>query len=121
MLTKLYTDDKKSMMEIATELGVSHNQVVYWMTKHSIQRRSISDAIYQQHNPDGDPFRLSAIDTMEKAKLYGLGIGLYWGEGTKANKYAIRLGNTDPQLLIAFMDFLVQIFNVKKSDMRFQL
>jgi hypothetical protein len=50
-----------------------------------------------------------------------VGIGLYWGEGNKANKYAVRLGNTDPELIKVFMKFLVEIFDVKVNDMRFQL
>lgn len=108
-------------MEISHKLGCSHNQVVYWMQKHKIARRSISDAIYQQHNPNGDPFHVVFINTLEKAKLYGLGIGLYWGEGTKANKYAVRLGNTDAELLNVFMKFLIELFGVERKDMRFQL
>ena len=121
ILDKLYTTDKLSMMEIANKLDCSHNQVVYWMHKYEIGRRSISDAIYQQHNPNGDPFSIQPADTVEKAKLFGLGIGLYWGEGNKANKYAIRLGNTDAELLNTFMRFLIEVFSVKREDMRFQL
>ncbi|MFZ3009826.1 MAG: hypothetical protein WA030_02285 [Candidatus Microsaccharimonas sp.] len=91
------------------------------MHRYGINRHSISDAIYQQHNPDGDPFVIRDINTMELARLYGLGVGLYWGEGNKANKYAVRLGNTDPELLKVFMKFLVEVFGVKTDDMRFQL
>ena len=121
ILDKLYTKDRLSMMEIAKHLDCSHNQVVYWMHKYKIGRRSISDAIYQQRNPKGDPFKLQPIDTIEKATLYGLGLGLYWGEGNKANKYAVRLGNTDPELLSSFIKFLIEVFGVKREDMRFQL
>lgn len=121
ILNKLYCLDKLSMMEISKSLGCSHNQIVYWMKKHKIERRSISDAIYQQHNPNGDPFRIQPIDTIDKAKLFGLGIGLYWGEGNKANKYAVRLGNTDAELLNIFIKFLIELFGVERKDMRFQL
>lgn len=91
------------------------------MDKYHIKRRSISDAVYQKNNPNGDPFKVSPIDTIEKATLYGLGIGLYWGEGNKANMYAVRLGNTDAELLNTFMKFLIELFGVKRQDMRFQL
>lgn len=120
-LNKLYTKKGLSMKQIATELGCSHNQVVYWMGKYNINRRSISDAIYNRNNPNGDPFIVQPIDTLEKAKLFGLGVGLYWGEGNKANKYAIRIGNTDPELIKMFMRFLIELFAVKKEDMRFGL
>jgi 1-acyl-sn-glycerol-3-phosphate acyltransferase len=53
--------------------------------------------------------------------LFGLGLGLYWGEGTKANKSAVRLGNTDAGLLNIFIKFLVTFFNIKKKDLRFHM
>ena len=109
------------MMEIAEELGCSVNKVVYWMDQHEIKRRSISDAVYQKHNPLGDPFTIKPIKTMADAKLLGMGIGLYWGEGNKANKHAIRLGNTDVELIKEFMRFLMQLFGVKKDKLRFGL
>jgi hypothetical protein len=53
--------------------------------------------------------------------LFGLGIGLYWGEGTKANLNSVRLGNTDPLLIQKFIDFLVTFFCVEKKDLKFGL
>ena len=75
------------------------------MNKYGIKRRSISDAIYEKHNPNGDPFSIKEVTTIEEAKLYGLGVGVYWGEGNKANKHSVRLGNTDPDLILRFVDF----------------
>lgn len=120
-LHQLYLQNGASMQEIATLNNCSLNKVVYWMKKYDIKRRSISEAIYAQHNPNGDPFTVKPITTREQAKLLGIGIGLYWGEGTKANKWSVRLGNTDPALLRTFITFLVKIFEVKQADMRFAL
>ena len=120
-LTKHYIENQLSMSDIATQLGCSVNKVVYWMNEYEIQRRSISDAIYIKHNPHGDPFIIKPIKNKADAHLLGMGRGLYWGEGTKADKYAIRLGNTDPALLNTFILFLTELFGVKKSDMRFSL
>ena len=53
--------------------------------------------------------------------LFGLGLGLYWGEGTKANKHSVRLGNTDPDLIVKFIQFLMRFFKIQKKDMRFGL
>lgn len=91
------------------------------MDKHQIKRRTISEAIYQKANPNGDPFEIKPIKTIEDAKLFGLGVGLYWGEGTKANKYEVRLGNTDPDLLNNFIKFLVELFGIDKSRLKFGL
>lgn len=117
----LYDENHLSMMDIAVKFNCSVNKVVYWMDKHGIERRSRSEAMYHKNNPFGDPFAVQPVDTMEKAILYGMGIGLYWGEGTKANKYDVRLGNTDPKLLKTFMKFLIDLFGVSKDDMRFGL
>jgi len=109
------------MAEIAEILNCSVNKVRYWMDKSEIPRRPISEAVYIKYNPDGDPFKFEAPRTLEEAQLFGLGIGLYWGEGTKANKNAVRLGNSDPVLIKSFMDFLVRIFSVDKSSLKFEL
>lgn len=109
------------MADIASELGCSLNKVKYWMTRYDIKIRSISDAIYLKNNPNGDPFKENKPSNFQEAYLRGLGIGLYWGEGTKANKTSVRLGNSDPALINQFIQFLEECYGVKKSDLRFGL
>lgn len=91
------------------------------MDKYDIKRRSISEAVYTRSNPDGDPFSIKSPSTMYEHWLTGLGVGLYWGEGTKANKTSVRLGNTDPDLIVMFIKFLKDICGVKFKDLRFGL
>lgn len=110
-----------SMKEISLELGCSVNRVKYWMDKFGIERRTLSDAIYAKHNPSGDPFKIKEIKTKDEAVLWGKGMGLYWGEGNKADKYAVRLGNTDPELINTFIRFLIELCGVKKDKLRFSL
>lgn len=109
------------MNEIASRNGCSVNRVRYWMNKYGIERRGISDAIYLKNNPDGDPFTIKPISSIEDALLMGMGIGLFWGEGNKANKHSVRLGNSDPKLLMEFIRFLTDICGVKKDKLRFSL
>ena len=109
------------MQEIAVIMKCSVNTVAYWMNKHGIKRRLIRDAIYNWHNPTGDPFKFRLPKTAAENKLFGMGIGLYWGEGTKANKGAIRLGNSDPKLIKTFINFLIVIFGIRKTDLKFGL
>jgi len=120
-LETLYFNDGASMQEIALKLNCSVNRVVYWMNKYQIKRRSISDAIYQKHNPNGDLFNIKSIRTLPDAQLLGMGLGLYWGEGNKANKHSVRLGNTDPELIKMFMQFLTKLFGIDKDKFRFSL
>ena len=120
-LSDLYIEKKHSVSEIARIFKCSENKINYWIKKFKIQKRSLADAMYAKHNPQGDPFLVKAPETLEEAKLLGLGLGLYWGEGNKRNKNSIRLGNTDPRLVAKFIEFLVKIFEIKRSKLRFGL
>lgn len=121
MLLNLYLLENKSMKEVADCLECSFHKVAYWMAKYKIPVRSHSDATYVKRNPKGDPFVRRLVETKEEALLFGLGLGLYWGEGTKANKNSIRLGNSDPKLIRAFIKFLTRHYAVERSRLRFGL
>jgi transposase-like protein len=76
-LIELYFNKKLSMAEIAKVLRVSSSKVSYWMDKHKLKRRSISEAIYVKLNPGGNPFKPRKITTSKQFFLAGLGLGLY--------------------------------------------
>jgi len=120
-LNNLYKDQRLSSSEIANRLDCSTSKVDYWLKKHSIEKRSVSEAIYAKNNPDGDPFEPASVESREEAFLYGMGLGLYWGEGTKSSEHAVRLGNTDPDLIKMFIRFLEQIYSIDKSELSFGL
>jgi hypothetical protein len=121
LLKRLYVKEGRSVQAIGNKLGYSRRGVKYWMDKYNIPTRSVSDAIYLWHNPNGDPFKFRKPKNREEERLFGMGLGLYWGEGTRSSQHAIRLGNTDPALLNMFIKFLITIFNIKKSDLHFGL
>ena len=90
LLNRLYNIDKKSVSQIAAELGFSEHKVNYWLGKHKILKMTISEAVYIRHNPKGDPFKFSLPKSQKESELFGLGLGLYWGEGNKANKNVVK-------------------------------
>lgn len=118
-LYNLYIAKKQSAARIAKQFKCSQNKVNYWLAKYCIEKRTISDAIYQLRNPRGDPFLLQTPHTVQEGILYGLGIGLYWGEGAKRGKGGVRLGNTDARLIKKFIEFLEKVFGVKKDKLHF--
>lgn len=120
-LQKEYLDKKKSVSEIALAIRCSQSRVNYWLAKHTLQKRSLSESQYIKQNPKGNPFEFRPPRTDGEWFLYGLALGLYWGEGNKKSKTAVRLGNTDPDLLRYFLDFLVIMFQVDTSRLRFGL
>lgn len=77
--------------------------------------------MYLKHNPKGNPFRFRAPISAKENFLFGLGIGLFWGEGTKAKSTSIRIGNTDPDLIKQFIIFLDKILGIHKSKLKFSL
>lgn len=121
ILEILYHKQNYSVAKIATILKCSQTKVNYWLKKYNIKKRSISDALYLKNNPTGDPFCVNVYHIDDMSMLYGLGMGLYWGEGTKASKNSIRLGNTDPYLILSFIKFLAVFFDVKKTKLKFGL
>ncbi len=120
-LEKRYIREKCSVAEIAGELNCSQNKVTYWIQKHNLKKRSISEAQYVKRNPNGDPFSFKSPSSNGEWFLYGLALGLYWGEGNKKSKTAIRIGNTDPDLQRYFLDFLVHMYRVDTSRLRYGL
>jgi len=120
-LRDLYLNQKVSVSVIAKRYKCSERKINYWLLKYNIPKRSISEALYQKYNPKGDPFNIKEVNSIEDAKLMGLGLGLYWGEGNKKNKNTIRLGNTDPHLIKKFLHFLIRILRVETKKIRFGL
>lgn len=121
LLKDLYIVKQHSVAEIAEQFSCSQNAVNYWLARYKIPKRSISEAIYIKRNPGGDPFRFKSPATSEESFLYGLGLGLYWGEGTKRNKCSVRLANTDARLIKRFVQFLMGVYSVKKGKIKFSL
>lgn len=117
-LRKWYLEELLSVAEIASKVAVSQHKINYWISKYKIPKRSISEAVYLKSNPNGDPFCYRRPKKSQDWLLMGLGIGLFWGEGNKRSKSTIRLGNTDPKLIRAFMNFLRNIYNIDKNKIR---
>lgn len=106
------------MQEISAKTGWSYHQVTYWMDKHDIPRRSLSEAIYTKQNPKGDPFKIKKLKTKRDLELFNLGVALFLGEGTKKNKHNVILSNTNPKILKLFLKFLKEICGVESQKIR---
>ncbi len=119
-LTQLYNHGFSSK-EIAEKLNVSNNKINYWLEQFKIPKRSISEAIYLKHNPNGDPFRIKKDLTPKERQLLGLGLGIYWGEGNKVKKGAISVSNSDYKLIQKFIEFLIKICRIDTSKLGFSL
>lgn len=86
-----------SMPSIAKILNCSIHKVVYWMDQYKIKRRSMSDAVYLQQNPNGDPFKIKAKLNKKDSFLLGLGLGII---GVKVKKQLKEASELQIQILI---------------------
>ena len=111
----------KSAAEVGRDLGIPWRKVIYIMDKHGIKRRTLSEAIYCKHNPDGDPFKIKKQLSHQQECLKALALGLYWAEGSRYNPISIRLANSDPSLLKIFIKFLREICGVDLGKIKLWL
>ncbi|TAH33173.1 hypothetical protein EYC59_05225 [Candidatus Saccharibacteria bacterium] len=118
LLEELYQVKQLSIAKIASELGMSPRLVSSALKSYGITLRTQAETSYLQHRK---VFKIKTNLTTDELVLYGVGLGLYWGEGNKTDPYSVRLGNTDPALIITFVRFLRVICGVKESDIRFGL
>lgn len=121
ILERAYIIKMLSVAQIAEAFNCTEGKVNYWLKKYSIQKRTISDALYKRLNPKGDPYIKKGVLTQQDAFLLGLGLGLYWGEGTKKNENTVRLGNTDPFLIKTFLLFLRDRYGIQEHRLRYGL
>ncbi len=119
-IQRLYSKGR-SAKEIGETLGCSWRHVISCMQKNGISRRSRSEATYRKANPHGDPFQIKHRLSLVEERLKSLALGLYWGEGTRRNPFAVRISNTDPALLRVFIDFLRTICRVQPEKIRIEL
>lgn len=115
-LEDLYKNKKFSAKQIALKFKCSENKINYWLSKFGISKRTISDATFVRNKTT---FFLNSPKSNKDYFLLGLGIGLYWGEGNKKNDHAVRLGNTDPYLILSFIRFLEFRYRVSRSSLKF--
>lgn len=119
-LTSLYSHGK-SLFEMSKEFNCSVHKIKYWMDKYKIKRRSISDALYIKNNPLGDPFKIKKFLNKDEKFLFGLGLGIYWGEGNKVTPNSIRVANTDLNMIKSFINFLKVICQINENKLHFSL
>lgn len=109
------------MTQISNETKFTNRSVRYWMEKYNIKRRPHSEAAYMRANPDGDPFVIKKHLNKHDVFLLGLGLGIFWGEGTKTNKNSVRIANTDPNMILKFKKFLQEICGVRSNKFQYAL
>ena len=128
----------ESISSIAKSLMVSKGTVSYWCkdivltdkqiqliserSKHhatlgllrasEIQRsKRQHDIELATHEGQKDVAQLSRRD------IFMVGLGLYWGEGYKKGNQELGFTNSDPAIIVFYIEWLTRIYGIKKKDL----
>jgi len=127
-----------SYSQIKAKLGISKSTLSGWLSNMPLSEKRIREL------RDFSPMRiercrntklkkrekrlglvyqnaLGDIGKLSKRDLFLAGLFLYWGEGTKTNKYATAFTNTDPIMVRFFIKWITSCFDVRKVDLNILL
>lgn len=124
----------KSIKEIEKLIGVRRSSISVWVRDISLTAAQkerlagrghsleVTEKRRQSRLSNGTRLRtrflrkgFRDIETMKEVDLLVLGIGLYWGEGSKTNRGSIELSNTDPRVIQIHVLFLTSVFKFPMS------
>ena len=118
-IKKLYYKDSLSMKEIGKHLGISWGAVNYFMKKHNLKRRDLKTTSQYWFENKKSSFKVLTHPSIKEKELMAVGAMLYWGEGYKTQKsQGVDFANSDPEMVIVFVNFLRTIYRIDESRLR---
>jgi hypothetical protein len=121
VLRRLYLEEKLSAKQIADRLGIPEHKVVYWLTRHKIPKRSLSEAAYLRINLGVDPFDIKTDLNLDEEKLKAVGLILWVTEGSLKNTETVYATNSNPELVKLFVEFLLRVCRLQKHKIRIRV
>ena len=119
---ELYYDKLYSVNDIAKEFGVSIHAAYYFMRRHKLKRRNLMESNWAAFQKKPLSFSIKEILSESEQKLKIAAVMLYWGEGYKTGQAkGIDFANSDPEMVMFFVNFLRLICRVNESRFRIYL
>jgi len=119
-LKSLY-DSGFSMREVGEYFGKSTRSIYCAMKRQNIVRRPSSQTRSKQFELSPLSFNEKLNLTSDEQLLNVAGLMLYWGEGAKKNTKRVDFANSDPDMILIFLKFLRQIYQIDESRFRIYL
>lgn len=115
---KLYYEEGLSTRQIADKLGKTVWQVISFMKKNHLKRRSSAETQILQffHRPLS--FNKIENFSQNQRRLHEAGLVCYWAEGVKVNNGVVDLANSDEKMIIIFLKMLREIYRVDEKRIR---
>ena len=125
-----------SYSQIKAELGISKSTLSGWLRDMPLSKKRLDELQRNEHVIE--KIRLAKqrkrnkrltqvfetvskdIGTLSEREFFIAGFFLYWAEGTKTQRYAASLSNTDPRMVRAFIKWLA-LLNVPKDKIKLRL
>lgn len=126
-----------SYSQIKSEMGLSKSTLSGWLKSHPLSDEQIKKL--RDFNPQriercrntkakkveerlGNVYEKVSTDILKlnKRDLFIAGMFLYWGEGSKSERFTTALSNTDPAMLRFFLKWL-KLFNINNEKLHITL
>lgn len=118
IVKKLYIEEKLSAREVGERLGKTVWQVIKFMKKYDIARRSAAETQQFQFKRKPLSFRKKKHLSIREQQLYNAGLMLYWAEGGKSDTSIIDFANSDKKMVLVFLRTLRKIYRVNEEKLR---
>ena len=107
------------MVNVAKQLYLSVDSIVYLMRKHNLKRRNFKEASRFSFEKKTPSFKLKKESSKNFLELKIAGTMLYWAEGYKSEKSTgVDFANSDPDMVSIFMSFLRSTYKLDESRFR---
>lgn len=118
-ISKILNVAKSTVSLWVRDIALSEEQHNSLRLKNPIYNRQLNGRLNKtkKHALLRGEYRKDGIKkACENNILHAIGCMLYWGEGSKSDRYSVGMANSDPYLLKLFKKFLNECYDVKDSD-----
>jgi hypothetical protein len=127
-----------SIGEISRHLHVSKGTVSLWCRDIALSRAQIDAIAERSHHHATAKLLLAAekrrlqreidsrkvaeigrkdVGELSKRDIFMVGLGLYWGEGYKQGSQELGFTNSNPAIIMFYLDWLEKIYDVRRMDL----
>lgn len=118
-IKKLYYKEGLSSSEIASKEQLSVWQVLTFMRKHGLPRRTATENNESRFLKQRLSYSLKRTLTKRDEKLKLAALMLYWAEGVKGkNQVTVDFVNSDYKMILVFLKFLRRVCGVEEQKLR---
>ena len=117
-IKQLYLIDKMSVPMIARQLHYSQWMIYKIMRKNGIERRSRAESFRLRFESTPLSYMPNEILTDQDKALKLAALMLYWAENSKRNHHTIDFANSDPEMVLIFLECLRRIYGVSEARLR---